>query len=297
MIIFLNGQFVPEEEARVSVFDRGFLYGDGLFEAVRVFAGRPFRWEQHIERLERGAGFLKIGLPISAAALRTAVDELIARNQMPECLLRVMLTRGVGVRGYSPKGADRPTLVMTLHPAPPNEKTPRWRLVTSEVRLPANEPLAQFKTCNKLAQILARTQADAAGADEALLLNTDGFVVEASSSNLFWIEDGAVCTPPLASGILQGVTRAVVRELCQALSVPSRESQTTPQGLLKAEGVFLSLSSYGIVEAVSLDGKPLRSSPLTEPLQSAYGGLIRDHRGKAEDLTSSSRGAAGACGT
>jgi branched-chain amino acid aminotransferase len=295
MIVFLNGQFVPEEEALVSVFDRGFLYGDGLFETVRVFAGRPFRWEQHIQRFAQGAAFLKIECPISASALRAAVDELIARNQMPECLLRVTLTRGVGVRGYSPKGADRPTLVMSLHPAPADERAPRWRLKTSEFRLPANAPLAQFKTCNKLAQILARAQADEAGADEALLLNTDGWVVEASSSNLFWMEDGAVCTPPLASGILQGVTRAVVRELCQTLGVQSRESQITPQDLLKVEGAFLSLSSYGIVEAVSLDGKPLSSSPLTERLQSAYGGLIRDHLGKAKNLTSSSRGAAGVC--
>jgi aminodeoxychorismate lyase len=275
MIIFLNGQFVPEEQALVSVFDRGFLYGDGLFETVRVFAGRPFRWAQHFERLEQGAAFLKIGLPISAVGLRAAVDELLARNRMPECLLRVTLTRGVGVRGYSAKGADRPSLVMTLHPAPTGEKTPRWRLMTSAVRLPANEPLAQFKTCNKLPQILARSQADNAGADEALLLNSDGWVVEASSSNLFWIEGGAICTPPLASGILPGVTRAVVREICQSLGLNWRESQTTPQGLHEAEGVFLALSSYGIVEAISLDSKPLRCSELTERLQGAYEGLIR----------------------
>ncbi|HEX4644553.1 MAG TPA: aminotransferase class IV, partial [Verrucomicrobiae bacterium] len=109
--VFLNGQFVPEEQAVVSVFDRGFLYGDGLFEALRVYNGQPFRWTQHLERLQRGADFLKIRLPFTAAELRNHAAELIRRNQMPECLLRLVLSRGVGPRGYSPRGADLPVLV------------------------------------------------------------------------------------------------------------------------------------------------------------------------------------------
>ena len=175
MIVFLNGRFVPEEQALVSVFDRSFLYGDGLFETMRVFGGRPFRWAQHLERLERGAQFLKMSLPFPATALRGLAGELIDQNNMPEALLRVTLSRGVGNRGYSPRGAGHPSLLMSLHSAPvfDFEKPPRWRLATSSFRLPANEPLAQFKTCNKLPQILARAQADEAGADEALLLNTE----------------------------------------------------------------------------------------------------------------------------
>src|SRR5213593_2119906 len=190
MLVFLNGQFLPEEQAVVSVFDRGFLYGDGLFETLAVFNGTPFRWAPHWARLQRGAEFLKITLPFPSEALRGFAAQLIAQNQMPASLLRLTLSRGVGVRGYSPKGADRPSLIMSLHPRPASglPTLPRWRLITSRLRLPANEPLAQFKTCNKLPQILARAEADAAGAEEALLLNTDGFVVEASSSNLFWLE-------------------------------------------------------------------------------------------------------------
>jgi len=275
MIIFLNGQFLEEEQAVVSVFDRGFLYGDGLFETMRIFGGRPFRWEQHLERLEHGAAVLKIRLPLSPSVLLSAVEELIARNRMPDAVLRMTITRGVGLRGYSPRGADRPTLAMTLHPAPIGATKPtRWRLVTANVRLPANEPLAQLKSCNKLPQILARAQADAAGADEALLLNTDDCVVEASSGNLFWVQNGVVCTPPLSSGILPGVARAIVLELCRNLGLPCRESQTTPQELPQMEGVFLSLSSMGVVEAMTLDGKPLRASPLTETLRVAYDGMI-----------------------
>ena len=276
MLIFLNGQFVPEERAVVSVFDRSFLYGDGLFETMRVFHGKPFRWQQHLERLQRGAEFLKINLPYPPEALRGFVDELIAKNKMPDALLRLTLSRGVGVRGYSPKGAEDPTLVMSLHPAPSHDvnSLPRWKLITSSHRLPANEPLAQFKTCNKLVQVLARAEADAAGADEALLLNTDGFVVEGGSSNLFWIEGDTVFTPPLVSGILPGVTRGVVFEICEKLGLKMRAANITAEKLRDADGVFVSLSSFGIVEGASLDQYALKASSLVKQIFQGYQHII-----------------------
>lgn len=276
MQVFLNGQFVSEDQAVVSVFDRCFLYGDGLFEAMLIHNGKPFRWAQHLERLQRGAEFLKIQLPYSSDALRNFADELIARNKMPDALLRLTVSRGVGIRGYSPKGADRPTVVMSLHPAAPiSAKNDRWKLITASVRLPAGEALAQFKTCNKLSQVMARAEADAAGADEALLLNTDGVVVEASSSNLFWVEDNTVCTPPLASGILAGVTRAVILELCDSLKLKTLETNVTPAQLRKTQGVFVSLTSRGLVEAESLDGTALPGVLLTEKLRQAFGNLVQ----------------------
>lgn len=277
MFVFLNGQFVPEDRAVVSVFDRSFLYGDGLFETIGVFNGKPFRWAQHLERLQRGADFLKIKLPFAPAALRDFAAQLVEKNKMPDALLRITLSRGVGVRGYSPKDAEQPTLVMTLHPAPvvDPQNPPRWKLITANVRLPANEPLAQFKTSNKLAQVLARAEADASGANEALLLNTDGFVAEGASSNLFWIQRGAVCTPPLATGVLAGVTRAVVLELCGGLTLPIQETNITPDGLRRADGVFLTLSSLGVVEAVGLDAAPLLQSPLVDKISRAYAETVR----------------------
>lgn len=270
MQIFLNGQFVPEERAVVSVLDRGFLYGDGLFETMRVFNGKPFRWGQHLERLRRGAEFLKIKLPFSSEALRDFAAELVTQNKMPDALLRLTLSRGIGVRGYSPKGAESPTIVMSLHAAPASAAPPRWKLITSSHRLPANESLAQFKTCNKLAQILARAEADAAGADEALLLNTDGFVVEGASSNLFWIERDTICTPPLAAGVLAGVTRAVVVEICHTLALKVSEKNITAENLKRADGVFVSLSSFGVVEAASVDGEVCKLSPLPAKILTQY---------------------------
>ena len=277
VLIFLNGQLVPEERAVVSVFDRGFLYGDGLFETLRIFRGQPFRWEQHLERVQRGADFLKIKLPFTPEALRRFAEELIAKNNLPDALLRLTLSRGVGVRGYSLKGAESPTVVMSLHPAPvldANHPPPRWKLIASSHRLPANEPLAQFKTCNKLAQILARAEADDAGADEALLLNTDGFVVEGASSNLFWIEGGAVCTPPLAAGILPGVTRAVVLEICQQLGLRTRDANINVNKLKCTDGILVSLSSFGVVEIASLDGENVKVSPISKQIQERYTELL-----------------------
>ncbi len=219
MIVFLNGQFVPEDRAVVSVLDRGFLYGDGLFETMLVRQGKVFRWDQHIDRLHEGAELLRLQMPFARAALGHYAAELIRRNQMPEAVLRLTLSRGVGARGYSTRSASAPTLVMTLHEPPPAgpAPAPRWRLITSSLRVPVNDPMARVKSANKLPQILARLEAEDQGADEALLLNTDGAVTEAASSNLFWLEGETVCTPPLGAGLLAGVTRAAVIELCRSL--------------------------------------------------------------------------------
>ncbi len=284
MFVFLNGRIVPEEQAVVSVFDRSFLYGDGLFETMLVRNGKPFRWEQHLERLSAGAAFLGIRLPFSSDDLRAAAAKLIEQNQQLNALLRLTLSRGVGPRGYSPKGADQPCLVMSVHPfvVPETEKdAPRWKLIVASPRLPANEPLAHFKTCNKLTQILARAEADRAGADEALLLNTDGFVVEGSSSNFFWIEGDTLCTPPLASGILAGVTRAAILDICESLRISVEEKNILPAQLKNASGMFLSLSSWGVVEAASLDGLDCCTSPLIPRLQKAYRELVDSECGKA----------------
>src|SRR5689334_20578438 len=131
MIVFLNGQFVPETQAVVPVNDRGFLYGDGLFETVRVVNGRPFRLAEHLERLARGADFLKIRCPFRPEQLQEYAAQLIEQNRLFESVLRLTLTRGPGERGYAPPANGRPTVVMTLHPAPPREAPGSWNLVTS----------------------------------------------------------------------------------------------------------------------------------------------------------------------
>jgi branched-subunit amino acid aminotransferase/4-amino-4-deoxychorismate lyase len=142
--------------------------------------------------------------------------------------------------------------------------------------LPAGDSLAAFKTCNKLSQVMARAEADAAGADEALLTNTNRFIVEGAGSNLFWLRRGILYTPPLAAGILPGVTRAVVMEIASRLKIPVREKNIRLKELLQSDGVFLSLSSFGVVEAKSIDGNVLTKSPVTTQIARRYGQLLVD---------------------
>ena len=268
MLVFLNGKFIPEAAAVVSVFDRSFTLGDGLFEALPVYGGKLFLWQKHFERLQTGADFLKIKMPFSPEEIRSFAERLLRENQAGDCILRIHLSRGTGPRGYSIKGSDAPTLVMSLHPAV--KGLPACHLITSSVRILADDPLAKFKACNKLPNILARMEADEQGADEALLLNSDGEIAEATSANLFWVEHGTVGTPPLQSSALPGVTRGLVLELCRQLEILTEEKNVTTQMLVEAEGVFLTSVAIEVREAARLDGYELRRSPITQRLRDAY---------------------------
>lgn len=281
MTVLINGQFVPEEQAAVPVTDRSFLYGDGVFETIPVYTGKPFRWAQHLERLTRGADFLKIRLTFAPKELRVLANELIQRNQMPDAILRLTLSRGPGERGYSPTGADSPLVVMSLHPRPvvDSQDPPQWRLKTSSYKLPASDPLSSFKTNNRIIQVLAQAEAEAADADDALMLNTNGEVAEASSANLFWIYHDTVYTTPTGRGALPGITRAVVLELCQALNLPTNKRVIKPESLLKSEGIFLSLSSLGIVTVTALDGEPVPTSPVVDRIFTSYHEVVQRETG------------------
>lgn len=276
MHVFLNHRFVPEAEATVSVADRGFLYGDGLFETIRVARGRLFRWEQHLARLARGADFLHLRVPLTNRALGAAAAELLRLNALTEGILRLQVSRGVGPRGYSPRGAGPPTTVMTTHALPvvPGPEPVRWRLRTASFRVPHADPTGGFKTTSKLLNIVARAEAEASAADEALLLDPAGRIVETAGANLFWIEGGELRTPPASAGALPGITRAVVLELCAQAGLSVQERSAPSERLRSAEGTFLTLSSLGIVEGLSLDGLPLKRSPLVSRLHQSYQALL-----------------------
>jgi branched-subunit amino acid aminotransferase/4-amino-4-deoxychorismate lyase len=270
MVVFLNGQFLPEAQAVISVNDRGFLLGDGLFETMRIIGGRPFRFAQHLERMTRGADFLKIKLPFPPKELEKFAGQLVEQNQMPEAILRLTLTRGPGGRGYTPNGSGQPTLAMTLHPAPSLENPVEWNLITSSFRIPASDPLSSFKTTSKVLHVMARAEAMERGADEALLLNTNGEAAETASGNLFWIHEDAICTVPTGRGVLPGVTRAVVLEICQALGLETKKRAVKPEALRNSAGIFVTQSTLGIVPVVSFDGVPVASSPLVDQIAHAY---------------------------
>lgn len=269
-IVLLNDKFVREEQALVSVFDRGFLYGDGLFASIRVCNGRPFRWRRHMLRVHRGADFMRLSMPQPDNRLRELAIELIQLNNVRDAILRLTISRGVGARGYSPKTATIPTLVMSLHSIPNSTEPPGWRLMTSSLTLRAADPLSFFKSCNRLIQVLARAEADAGGFDEVLLLNDAGQAVETASGNLFWFEGGQVFTPPLGTGILPGIARSVVFEVCDALGRRVQEKSITRDELLRMDGAFASLSSLGVVQILRIDDSDLKLAPSFIEIREAY---------------------------
>ena len=276
MIVFLNGKFLPEADAVVSLNDRGFLLGDGLFETTRVAHGRPFRLAQHLERLSRGADFFKIKLPYSPKEIQKFAAELITKNELSDAVLRVTLTRGPGMRGYSTSGANQPTLALTLHTLPPQTRDEplQWSLITSSFRVPASDTLAGFKSTSKVLNVLARVEAETKDADEALLLNTNGEVAEAAGGNLFWVYHDKICTVPTGRGVLPGITRAVVLEICQSLGLESTKRVIKPEMLRNAEGIFVTQSALGIVPVVSFDGLPVAPSPLVDQIATAYNEML-----------------------
>lgn len=263
---------MPDTEASVSVFDRSFRYGDGLFETLRVYDRAPFGFEQHMERLRRGAEFLRIRMPHTTSRMKELALELIHKNRLPEAVLRIQLSRGAGRRGYTPSGNENPLLVMTIDSVSIIDQSQHlpYRLITSPLVLPIRNPFSAFKTCNKLVHILAAAGAHERSAHDALLLNADGDVVESTCANVFWIKDHVISTPPLSSGALPGVTRALIMELCGTLGLDLREYNATPGDLLRADGIFLTQSVREIIEVTHLDEIALPSSPLLDPIRLAY---------------------------
>lgn len=267
MIVYLNGRFVPDEQACVSIHDRGFLYGDGLFETIRIYQGKPFLWEAHMARLHHGCAEMRLTPPLTAGEMICVLTTLLHNNRLSDATARIALTRGPGPRGYSPRGADHPTLCLALFP--PTRRPASYKVITSSFRLPARDPLASFKHGNKLRQVLARAEADDAGADEALLLNDRDEVVEGTSTNLFWVDDSTLCTPPL-EGILPGTTRGYLLQRAAHFGIPLRETNIALPELMHCAGVFVSSAGIEVMEVSHINDHPIAPSPITQRLRKEY---------------------------
>ena len=259
MIVFVNDTFTEEEKASISVFDRGFLYGDGCFETLRVYQGKPAFWQKHLNRLTRALEAFSISFSVDSARLAEIATRLLKENGRLEGILRIQVTRGVGPRGYSTVGSKNPSLIMSLHPLPRGiaETNPSWRLQTSALRIQRDTPLNAHKSSNKLLQVLAKQEAEQGGVDDVLLLTQDGFVSETSSANLFWIDGPTIKTPPESAGILPGITREVILEICQSLGWPYAEELLPGGQLPQMNGVFLSQSVWEMIPVVSIDQRQL----------------------------------------
>ena len=277
MWVYLNDRFVPQEEAVVSVFDHGFLYGDGVYETLRAYRGRVFQLAEHLARLERSASRIQLHLPIGRERLAGLVRESLKRNQLQEAHLRITVSRGTGEIGLDPALCKAPTLVIIakpFQPYPDSLYTDGVSVMIAKTRRNLPEALPpQVKSLNFLNNILAKMEAKAAGAHEALLLNHRGDVTEGTTSNVFVVQGGRLRTPAVECGILEGITRSLVLQLANELEIPTDEARLTVEDLLRAEECFLTNTTQEVLPVTRLDGRMIgdgRPGEITRRLHASF---------------------------
>ena len=277
MLIYLNDRFVPKEEALVSVFDHGFLYGDGVYETMRGYSGRVLQLAQHLHRLERSASHLQITLPVTRAVLAELVRESLYRNHLQDAYVRVTLSRGPGEIGLDPALCKRPTLAIIAQPFLPYPESiykEGVAVVVVQTRRNLAEALPpQVKSLNFLNNILAKMEAKAAGAYEGLMLNHRDELTEATTSNLFLVKGKRLRTPSLESGILDGITRGLVLGLAHEAGLHPEESSLTVEDLAGAEECFLTNTTQELLPVTRVDGRPVgdgHPGPVTRRLHALF---------------------------
>ncbi|NQT22478.1 MAG: aminotransferase class IV [Candidatus Omnitrophica bacterium] len=261
--IFLNNRFVSLKNAKVSILDRGFLYGDGVFETMRAYNGQVFMAKDHIERLLTSLERLKIKSPYNEKKLHVIIEKTLRRNRLKEAYVKLIVTRGVAPSGIDVIGRIKPSLCVFASPV---RKIPRniykngIKLTFAQTRKNEESPISGIKSLNYLDNILARFQAKEGGFDEVMFLNTKGNVSEASTSNVFLVKNGVIVTPPKDAGLLPGVTRkTVIKIIKQFFNNKIYEKNLKPKDLLRADEVFLTNSILEIVPVVKLGRKRIAS--------------------------------------
>jgi branched-chain amino acid aminotransferase len=287
MKVWIDGRIVDGAAAKVSVLDHGFLYGDGVFEGMRVYGRRLFRCERHMDRLETGARCIGLALPggrgaIRALTLATAGEYVRATGEQ-DAYVRLVVSRGVGELGVDPTNCGAPfvtCIVDKIRLFPEEKLRSGIAMITSSRRSPAPDVRdPRVKSLNYLNNALAKQEARRQGADEALLLNAAGAVAEASVANVFAVRSGRLLTPPASDGALEGITRASVIELAAQLGVPAEERTLGRYDLIAADEVFLTGSGAKVVPVATLDGARIgrgAAGPLTQKLMAAFDRFARD---------------------
>ena len=264
-LCWLDGEIRPLDEACVPVLDHGLLYGDGVFEGIRFYSGRPFLLREHLRRLRDSADAIALACPWSDAELSGIVDDLVARYPEPDGYLRLIVTRGDGPLGIDPEPCGPPRLLMIAAPLQMSDHAARAsgvRLVIAATRrLPPDGLDPRIKSLNYLNHILARIEANRAGADEAVLLNAQGRVAEGTADNLFIVRDGRLLTPPVIDGALPGITRALILRLAGEAGIETAERSLAPYDLYTADECFLSGTGAELIPVREIDGRALRTCP------------------------------------
>ena len=271
-IAYVNGQFSPLEQATISIEDRGFQFGDGVYEVVRTYGGVPFRLYDHLSRLESSARAVSIPVPLSRSDWETLIRQGLQRSAFDSCLVYIQLTRGVAPRAHLFPSPAKPTVVMTFRKIPETGGALGQRGV-SVVTLPdLRWGRCSVKSLNLLANVLAKQEASDAGAKEAILVK-DGLVTEGCSSNVCLVRDGTIITPPLSDQLLAGVTRAVVLELARKAGIVVDEREVPQEELTQADELFLIGTTIEVLPVAALNGVPVGGrtpGPVTQVVSDAF---------------------------
>ncbi len=282
MKIFIDGKLVDEQKAKVSVFDHGLLYGDGVFEGIRAYHGRVFKLKEHIDRLFYSAKAILLEIPMSPAELMQATVATIKANKLRDAYVRLVVTRGVGNLGLNPRSCKQPTVFIIagkIQVYPEALYAKGMEIVTVPTVRNLHSALnPAIKSLNYLNNILAKIEANNAGVEEAVMLNSEGFVAECTADNLFILKHGELQTPPLSAGALYGITRGTVMDLAVQAGMKVSEPNLTRYDLFNADECFLTGTGAEIMPVIKIDGRVIgegKPGPLTTKLISDYKAMVQ----------------------
>jgi branched-chain amino acid aminotransferase len=286
MEIYIDGQWFPKEAATVSVFDHGLLYGDGVFEGIRIYNRRVFRLDTHLDRLYASAQALALTVPLTHAAMRSAIEDAVRRNRQEDGYIRLVVTRGAGDLGIDPRTCPRPSVIIIvtdIRVYPRELYASGVKVITSATRQVSHEAFdPRVKSLNYLKNILAKIDAQRAGAHEAIMLNSAGYIAECTADNLFVVRAGRLLTPSPQDGALEGVTRGTVLELAAEAGIQAAEAHLTRYDVYTADECFVTGTGAELMPVAEVDGRPIadgKPGAITRRLTEAFHALVR-HEGE-----------------
>jgi len=280
--VYINGKFFEKADAKVSVFDHALLYGDGVFEGIRVYSGKVFRLTEHLDRLYESARSICLEIPLSHQQLADAVQSTVRINNKHDGYIRLIVTRGAGSLGIDPRRCSDPQVIIIVDDIsmyPPELYENGLDIITaSTIRNHPNALNPRIKSLNYLNNILGKIEAARAGCLEAIMLNVNGEVAECTADNIFFVKHGELRTPPTHAGILEGITRNTVMDLAHQAGIPVREMTLTRHDVYAADECFLTGTGAEIIPVVKCDSRPIgtgKPGPITRQLRERFQTLIR----------------------
>lgn len=282
--VYIDGNFYPKPEAKVSVYDHGLLYGDGVFEGIRAYNGVVFKLKEHIDRLYRSAHTIMLRIPLTKDEMTKAVLETLRKNNLKEAYIRLVVTRGVGDLGLDPRKCAKPSIIIITEPVIElHSREAKEKGVTTMIswvkRDPVDATSHEIKSLNYLNSILAKIEANTTGVDEAICLDKAGFVCEGVAENIFMVKDGKIFTPPVSTGALPGITREAIMKLAERLGYTVTERNITPNELFNAEEVFFTGTAAEITPVREINKRTVGDGnlgPITKRLMQEFYKIVKD---------------------